>query len=281
MVDTRAAEILAWYVAMGVDIAVGDEPVDRFAESKVVKPGAPAAPAMAPSPAPPVATVRPLPTPVPASPSLLTEPPDAVVASAREIAGAAPTLEALRAALEAFEGCALKATATRLVFSDGAPDARLMFVGEAPGRDEDIQGVPFVGRSGQLLDRMLAAIGLDRTRVYIANVVPWRPPGNRTPTPQETATCRPFIARQIELVNPDVLVCLGAPSAQTLLGITEGILKLRGRWTSYDTGHRVIRAMATLHPAYLLRQPVQKRLAWRDFRAIAAALAAEQPASRP
>jgi DNA polymerase len=148
-----------------------------------------------------------------------------------------------------------------------------MFVGEAPGRDEDIQGKPFVGPSGQLLDRMLAAIGLDRTKAYIANIVPWRPPGNRDPTPQESTICRPFLQRQIELVNPDILVCLGARSAQGLLGVTEGILKLRGRWLAYDAGSRSIRTMATLHPAYLLRQPVQKRFAWRDFRALAVALA--------
>jgi uracil-DNA glycosylase len=149
----------------------------------------------------------------------------------------------------------------------------VMFVGEAPGRDEDIEGLPFVGRSGKLLDRMLAAIGLDRTSVYIANIVPWRPPGNRTPTPQESAICLPFTLRQIELAGPDVLVCMGGPSAQTLLNIKDGILKTRGRWFAYQTGTREIRAIATLHPAYLLRQPLQKRLAWRDFLAIKKALA--------
>ena len=135
--------------------------------------------------------------------------------SAREAARTAPTLEALRALLEKFDGCALKSTATRLVFADGNPKARIMFVGEAPGREEDIEGLPFVGRSGKLLDRMIAAIGLDRSSVYIANVIPWRPPGNRTPTPQETQICLPFIQRQIELVDPDVLVTLGNPSTQT------------------------------------------------------------------
>jgi uracil-DNA glycosylase len=148
----------------------------------------------------------------------------------------------------------------------------VMFVGEAPGRDEDLEGKPFVGRSGKLLDRMMAAIGLDRSSAYIANIVPWRPPGNRTPTPQESAICLPFVLRQIELADPDVLVCLGGPSATTLLGIREGILKSRGRWLTFDTGKREIRAIATLHPAYLLRQPLQKRLAWRDFLAIRKAL---------
>lgn len=265
-----ALALLRWYVEMGVDVGLDEVAGDRLASG--------------PEPAPPVQARAPLPDPpsrqpapraaLPAS-SLLTTHPDAVVLAAREQAMAAQTLDELRDALDRFEGCALKATATRLAFSDGAPDARLMLVGEAPGREEDVQGRPFVGRSGQLLDRMLAAIGLDRSSVYIANVVPWRPPGNRTPTPQEIAICRPFIERQIELVRPQVLLCLGAPSAQTLLGATEGILRMRGRWMSYEARGASIRAMATLHPAFLLRQPVQKRLAWRDFRAIRAALETE------
>src|SRR5256714_8819476 len=164
--------------------------------------------------------------------------------AAGEAAKSAATLEELRAMLARFEGCALRTTATQLVFADGNPQARVMFVGEAPGRDEDIQGLPFVGRSGQLLDRMLGAIGLDRTSVYIANVVPWRPPGNRTPTPQETAACRPFIERQIALADPDFLICLGGPAAAELMANREGILKFRGRWHEYDTGVATSRAMA-------------------------------------
>ena len=265
----EARALLEWHAEMGVDIAIGDAPVDRLALSQ-----AQAAPA-----APPVPPSRPMPSsPVmAAAPSLLTAPPDEVALAAREQARAAPTLDALRAALERFEGCALRQTASRLVFGDGADDARIMFIGEAPGREEDMQGLPFVGRSGQLLNRMLAAIGLDRGEAYVANIVPWRPPGNRTPTPQEVAICRPFLERQIELVDPRILVCLGAPSAQAMLGSTEGILRLRGRWLHYDLGTRVIPAMATLHPAYLLRQPAQKRLAWRDFRAIKAALETDGP----
>src|SRR5262249_27365531 len=143
--------------------------------------------------------------------------PDAAVMAAREAARSAASLTELRAILDRFEGCALRATATQLVFADGNPQARVMFVGEAPGRDEDLEGRPFVGRSGRLLDRMMAAIGLDRSSAYIANIVPWRPPGNRTPTPQESAICLPFILRQIELADPDILVCLGNPSTQTLL----------------------------------------------------------------
>jgi uracil-DNA glycosylase len=154
-----------------------------------------------------------------------------------------------------------------------------MFVGEAPGRDEDIEGLPFVGRSGKLLDRMIAAIGLDRSKAYIANVIPWRPPGNRTPTPQETQICLPFIQRQIELVNPDVLVTLGNPSTQTLLSTREGIMRTRGKWFDYDTGTRTIRATATFHPAYLLRSPSYKRMSWLDLRAIAKALEQTQSSS--
>jgi uracil-DNA glycosylase family 4 len=147
-------------------------------------------------------------------------------------------------------------------------------VGEAPGGDEDRQGLPFVGRAGQLLDRMLTAISLDRSNIYIANIVPWRPPGNRTPTTAETSICLPFIKRQIELCNPQVLVCVGGYSMQNLLGINEGIMKARGRWVDYPVGNgNKIKAIATLHPAYLLRSPGQKKLAWRDFQAIAKALA--------
>ena len=193
--------------------------------------------------------------------------------AAREAAKSAKTLDELRDILQKFDGCALKPSATQLVFADGNPRARVMLVGEAPGRDEDLEGLPFVGRSGKLLDRMLAAIGLDRTKVYIANIVPWRPPGNRTPTPQESQICLPFIRRQIELADPDILVCLGQPSTQTLLGTREGITRTRGRWFKFDTGRREIRALPTYHPAFLLRSPLQKRLAWRDFLALKKALA--------
>jgi DNA polymerase len=192
---------------------------------------------------------------------------------AREAARKATTLEELRAILDRFEGCGLRKTAKQLVFADGTPGARVMFVGEAPGADEDRMGLPFVGRSGKLLDQMMAAIGLDRSGAYIANIIPWRPPGNRTPTPQESQICLPFILRQIELANPDILVCLGGPSAQTILGFSDGIRRTRGKWLTFNTGTRDIRAIATFHPAYLLRAPLEKRLAWRDFLAIKQALA--------
>jgi uracil-DNA glycosylase len=255
-------ELLAFYLEAGVDCALLDEPVDRMADENLAiareRPQSAAAEIVLPS--------RPA-LRVEAAPA-----PEAAIASAREAARAAPSLDALRAMLEQFDGCALKSTATRLVFADGNPEARVMFVGEAPGREEDIEGLPFVGRSGQLLNRMMAAIGLDRTKAYIANVIPWRPPGNRTPTPQETQICLPFIQRQIELVNPDVLVTLGNPSTQTLLSVRDGIMKTRGRWFDYDTGSRTVRALPTFHPAYLLRSPSYKRLAWQDLRAIAKAL---------
>jgi DNA polymerase len=255
---TTARDLLDFYLEAGADALLGEEPVDRFAE-------------VTPAPRAAAAPKAPAQRPVVAAPALAPAAPDAAAMEAREAAKSAATLHELRAILERFEGCALKATASRLVFADGNPQARLMLVGEAPGRDEDIEGLPFVGRSGKLLDRMLAAIGLDRTSVYIANVVPWRPPGNRTPTPQETQVCLPLITRQIELADPDVLVCLGGPSAQTLLG-QSGITKIRGRWFTFHSGAREIRAMPTFHPAFLLRSPLQKRFAWRDFLAIKKAL---------
>jgi uracil-DNA glycosylase family 4 len=256
-------QLLAFYLEAGVDCALSEEPVNRLSDPDAVRGTDETAPPR------PVNTIS---AAMPAVRGEAVPAPEAAILSAREAARTAPTLEALRELLEKFDGCALKFTATRLVFADGNPQARIMFVGEAPGRDEDLEGLPFVGRSGKLLDRMMAAIGLDRSSAYIANVIPWRPPGNRTPTPQETQICLPFIQRQIELVNPDVLVTLGNPSTQTLLSTREGIMKTRGRWFEYDTGTRMIRALATFHPAYLLRSPSYKRMAWQDLCAIAKAL---------
>src|SRR5882757_1068917 len=261
-------QLLAFYLEAGVDCALTDEPVNRLADPDI----APAPPKTEPREAAVQRTFAQAPITIAAPRADAMIAPEAAISSAREAARTAPTLDALRALLENFDGCALKHTATRLVFADGNPKARIMFVGEAPGRDEDIEGLPFVGRSGKLLDRMISAIGLDRSRVYIANVIPWRPPGNRTPTPQETQICLPFIQRQIELVDPDILVTLGNPSTQTLLSTREGIMKTRGKWFDYDTGTRTIRAMATFHPAYLLRSPSYKRMSWQDLRAIAKAL---------
>jgi DNA polymerase len=282
-----ARELVAFYVDAGADALLGEEPVDRMADESVAPPVAQPSPnrrdtAVEPLvrkvTAPPVKTTPASPTP-PASPeaaAILS--PEAATMAAREAAKSAQTLDDLRALLERFDGCALRATATQLVFADGSPAGRVMFVGEAPGYEEDVSGKPFVGRSGKLLDLMMEAIGLDRSKAYIANVVPWRPPGNRTPTPQETAICLPFIRRQIELADPEVLVCLGGPAMQTLLGIKDGITRSRGRWFPYDTGTREIKALATFHPAFLLRSPLQKRFAWRDFLALKKALA---PAAAP
>lgn len=270
--------LMDFYAEAGVEAVLDEAPHDRFAEDAAAKtapvaargePQSSAPSAGAPFPREQPVTQSPSPPPAPRSlPRAAAGAPDEAAHAAREQAAHATSLEELERLLASFEGCALRFSAKSLAFSDGNPQARVMLVGEAPGAEEDRVGKPFMGRSGQLLDRMLEAIGLDRTGVYLGNVVPWRPPGNRTPTPQEIAICRPFIARQIELADPDVLVCLGGPATQTLLGVKDGILRTRGRWLPYETGRRQIRALPTLHPAYLLRQPLQKRLGWRDFRAI-------------
>ena len=269
--------LLDFHVAAGVDFALDETPHDRFAEDGRAAEARPSAPmrdeGRAPSPPRRLPEALALPAPVPPRPSrATTASPDEAAADARERAKGAKSLAELEALLAAFDGCALRTSAKNLVFADGNPEGRVMLVGEMPGADEDRVGKPFMGRSGQLLDRMLAAVDLDRSHVYIANLVPWRPPGNRNPTPQEIAICKPFVERQIELANPDILVCLGGPAVQNLLGTKDGILRSRGRWFPYKTKGREIRALATLHPAYLLRQPLQKRLSWRDFRALRRAL---------
>jgi uracil-DNA glycosylase family 4 len=251
-----ALAVLRWWASAGVDTLFEETPRDRFAEA--------AAPPPRPTPSRPASLTPPAP---------VSAAPDAAARTAAEWAAGAQSLDALAEAMNRFEGCALKRTATQLAFADGAPGASIMIVGEAPGAEEDRLGRPFVGRAGQLLDLMLATIGLDRRQVYIANVVPWRPPGNRTPTPQETAICLPFIRRQIELCGPRVLVTMGNPSTQALLGIKEGITRIRGGWRTYEVAPgRTIPALPTLHPAYLLRSPAAKRWAWLDLRALRAAL---------
>ena len=200
------------------------------------------------------------------------------IGTATEIAARANSLEELRAALEAYEGCALKKLSTHTVFADGTPGARVLFIGEAPGREEDQKGLPFVGRAGKLLDKMLAAIGLDRTKnAYIINVLPWRPPDNRNPDPVEVAKCIPFLRRHIDLANPDLIVLLGAVAVRNVLGKNEGIMATRGKWLEYYVNGRMVPAMPTLHPAYLLRQPAHKKLAWRDLLAIEQKLSALPP----
>jgi uracil-DNA glycosylase family 4 len=209
----------------------------------------------------------------PAAPrQFATGSPDTAVTSAREAARAAASLDELEAALAAFEGCALKATAKNLCFYRGVAQARVMLIGEAPGRDEDLAGKPFVGPAGRMLDKMLAAIGLGENDVHITNSVYWRPPGNRTPSLLETQVCLPFLERQVELVEPEVIVVLGGAAAKLVLGVEEGIMRLRGKWKEVEFAGAMRRVMPTLHPAFLLRTPINKRLAWRDLLAIETAL---------
>jgi uracil-DNA glycosylase len=258
---------LRWLVEMGADEAIGETPVDRLVARAVPSATTSAAPAraqpLAPRTAVPVRSAAP--PPPAAAPAAA-----AAAANARALAAAANSVQELEAAVAGFDGCALKTTATRLVFADGNPAARIMMVGEAPGADEDRQGKPFVGVSGQLLDRMLGWIGLDRSSVYITNILFWRPPGNRQPTTAEIAACLPFVERHIELVAPDILVLVGGTSAKTLLNTQEGIIRLRGKWREYSRPGLPgpIPTLPTFHPAYLLRSPVQKREAWRDLLSI-------------
>ncbi|MBI4183396.1 MAG: uracil-DNA glycosylase [Proteobacteria bacterium] len=249
---------LAWLVAAGADEVIGEEPVNRYRARARAGAGNDDV----------VAPVFPAPRTAPAAiPGQRPAPGAAPATSGANLAQGARNLAELRAALAAFDGCALKRTAMNLVFGDGNPEARLMLVGEAPGADEDRQGRPFVGASGQLLDRMLATIGLDRSKTYITNILPWRPPGNRSPTAAEISACLPFIERHIELVDPQLLLLVGATSAKALLARNEGIMRLRGRWFSYSSPGlaRPLPALAMFHPAYLLRSPGQKREAWRDL----------------
>jgi DNA polymerase len=267
----EALALLAWQVEAGIDEALEETPVARYGPAELARP-----------------TARPEPQPgsppitAPRQASAVPAAPDDARAGARALAQSAQDLEALRVVLQDFDGCALKATAMNLCLSDGNPEARVMIIGEAPGADEDRQGKPFVGRAGQLLDKMIGAIGLDREKVYITNLLFWRPPGNRTPTPAETAACLPFVERQIELVGPEVLVFAGGAAAKTLLRTTTGIMRLRGHWARYEHEGlgRAIPALPTLHPAYLLRRPAEKRLAWRDLLTLKAFLEGKETAQR-
>jgi DNA polymerase len=251
------AALLRWYLDAGVDETIGDQPRNRYrvdATSDLPPPPAAAAVAVAP----------------PAAAAVGVAPPAAAAASAAALARRATTIDALRAAVAQFEGCPLRATATNLVFGDGNPGARIVLIGEAPGAEEDRQGLPFVGPSGRLLDRMLASIGLDRQGVFISNTVFWRPPGNRAPNAGEIAACQPFVERLIELIAPDILITLGGLAAVTLLGQTDSVGRVRGRWFTYRTAAmtRPVATTALYHPAYLLRSPSQKRATWRDLLAI-------------
>ena len=266
----QAIDSLRWWIRVGVTNALDEMPHDRFADVLAGDGGERSAPHTSES-------THQCSLSETASRAVQDahskKMPETAEISARALAQAAADLETLRSVMAEFDGCTLKRTATQLVFADGRPGSRIMLIGEAPGEGEDRIGRPFVGRAGQLLDRMLSAIGLDRENVYIANVVPWRPPGNRTPTLQETQICLPFIERQIELADPEYLVCLGGSAARAILGVRRGIMRARGSWLPYpgQTG-RDIQALAMLHPAFLLRQPAHKRFAWSDMRTLARTL---------
>lgn len=293
MTPQALAALLHFYAEAGVDALCEEAAIDRFAQSaeqaqsrkqRTQESGpqgdrradvAPGLPGANPTPRSPQAAKPTAPQPAHSSApkaSHLTVPGEAAFEDARALAASAKTISELRQALEGYNGCNLRHSAKSLVFADGNPEADVMFIGEAPGRDEDLQGLPFVGRAGQLLDRMLAAIGLDRESAYITNMIFWRPPGNRTPAPHEIELCRPFIERHVALAAPKVVVLLGNVAAKSLLGTEKGILSLRGSWMEYTAGGVSIPAMPTLHPAYLLRNPAQKRLAWADLLALRARL---------
>ncbi|HVI52720.1 MAG TPA: uracil-DNA glycosylase [Candidatus Sulfotelmatobacter sp.] len=270
-------QLLRWYLDAGVDETIGAQPVDRYALSLAqAQTQAQSRPAVMQRPAAataPAATGRPgsgIPASQPFTPQAAAPMAAEARATASHLAASCSSLSELRAAMEQFDGCILKKTCQRTVFADGNPESRVMLIGEAPGADEDRLGLPFIGASGKLLDKMLASIGLDRSSAYISNVVPWRPPGNRKPEPTEIELCLPFIQRHIELVDPAVLVFLGGAPATSLLGKPEAISRLRGRWWDYQSHGlaRPVPAMPTFHPAYLLRTPAHKREAWLDFLAI-------------
>lgn len=245
-------DVLEWYTDIGMTVAIGHEPVNHKqvrARASTATPSTPAAKSEAA-----------------ALPTVAAVPKQAI--NSRAIAAACQSIDELRQAIMNFDGCDLKMTATHTVFSDGNPEAKIMIIGEAPGADEDRQGRPFVGLSGQLLDRVLASINLSRAQnIYISNIISWRPPGNRTPTPHEIALCQPFIERHIELIAPKILILVGGVSAKTLLNTNEGIMKLRGRWHEFKTAamQTPIKTMATYHPAFLLRSPGQKAAVWKDL----------------
>ena len=259
--------LLRWYLDAGVDETVGERPTDRFADSESTVHFSLPPPASVPQSgrAPPQPQPRTANMPAATGSAGL-----AAVQSAVALARQATTLDDVRQALLTFDGCSLSQTATNLVFGDGSLQAKVVLIGEAPGAEEDRRGVPFVGPSGRLLDKMLASIGLDRSCVFITNTIFWRPPGNRSPSSTEVAACMPFVERIVELIDPQLLVALGGPAAVALLGQAESVGRLRGRWFTYQTAQmsRPIPATVLFHPAYLLRSPLQKRLAWRDIFAI-------------
>ena len=268
--EDQASALLDWHIAMGIDETIVEHPVDNFAPPKpatIAEQGAPQGivpPTQLASMAARASNADP---PIAVSPAAPPPSGEVSVRTAIELAAAANTFDDLQTTLAGFDGCALKRTATNMVVADGNPAGRVLFIGEAPGAEEDRQGKPFVGPSGRLLDKMLISIDLDRSQVLISNTVFWRPPGNRTPTTTEVATCLPFVQRMVELMVPEVIVPLGGPAAKSLLEQTTGIGKLRGRWFTYTTANlsAPIAVTPLFHPAYLLRTPAQKRATWRDL----------------
>lgn len=300
--DAILVSLLDWYQEMGVDAALDSSATDWLAHGDLApgqdvretlrqrarqnapqhtsssqsrspgQSGTTAPPRGQPSPVSPQRTPPGTTQPGSAQRRFTPGPPDKTVADAQALAARISNLAELRTSLETFDGCGLKATAKNTCVYRGAETARLMIIGEAPGRDEDLEGKPFVGRAGQLLDKMLAAIEIDETSAHITNVVYWRPPGNRTPTPLEAQICRPFLERQIEIVAPEIILLLGAAASRNLLDSTDGIMRLRGKWREANFGGHGAKVIASLHPAYLLRTPAAKRLVWRDLLAVRQAL---------
>lgn len=258
-------DILRFYAEAGLDHAMSEEPVDQLAafESQKAASAVPL-PSLAPK-----AEARPAPSPT----RTAAIPDAAAIAAATALAQSCGTIAELTEALRNFEGCGLRATAKSLVFADGNAQAPVMFVGDAPGREDDLEGRLFSGPTGLLMDRMLASIGLDRSSAYLGVMIPWRPPGNRAPTPFEVEVCLPFIERHIELAAPKLLVLMGELPAKRLSGASESIVRSRGQWRQAGLANgKSIPALTMLHPTYLMKQPAQKRLAWADLLALKARL---------
>jgi len=275
----EAAGLLRFYAEAGVIDLLDSDPVDRYVQTVELQKSRRGQTSLATnvdqqksanarSTPPSFNAPKQIPPPMTA----MAVPDQAMIDDAKVLAKSAKSIDDLRETVKQYSGCSLKQSAKNTVFCDGNPEAPIMLIGEAPGRDEDQQGIPFVGRAGQLLDKMLAAIDLDRKGCYITNVIPWRPPGNRTPTSHEIELCRPFVERHIELINPQLLVFMGNVSNKTLLNTNKGILSMRGTWSDYELGENKVPAMSTLHPAYLLRNPIAKRNSWYDLLAIKAKL---------
>jgi len=261
-----AGELLAWYADAGVDVCLQDEPQNHFnapaPQSKTHTSEKPAPQKSQKDKGASSSTQE-------MRPEIATIPDAAAIQSATDLAASSQNIEDLKNKLEEFEGCNLRFNARSTVFAEGDPSSDLMIIGDLPDRDEDQQGIPFVGRSGTLLEKMLTSIGLDRTKVYLTTVLPWRPPGSRPPTPKEADICRPFIEKHIELVDPKYILILGSNASGILLNSKKGLPSLRGKWHQLEIAEKTYNVLPSFHPGYLLKQPSQKRLAWQDLLTIA------------